>query len=49
MTFPLFQTSPISGPLGAAIKIVLTAYRFGAGDLSAVFSLDMKVTNYFST
>jgi hypothetical protein len=44
---PTFTTVQLTPPLGSAIRVNLTAYRWSSDPMSVVFSIDMKVTNYF--
>jgi len=44
---PVYLTSSVTPPFGSALKIIVTGHMVFSGTLSAVFSVDMKVTNFF--
>jgi len=46
---PSLLTAPVYSPLGTALQIVITGMRNTASvDVAAVFSIDVKVTNFFA-
>jgi hypothetical protein len=45
---PSLQGAPVYSPLGSALMITVQGGRTALGTITAVFSIDVKVTNFFA-